>query len=481
MEKKQNIFLITIGVLCIVGVSLLYVWSTCCGPRYTVSKEQALRAESVVPILVLGSGPAGLSAALYGARANIKTLVLEGNKPGGALMETSYIENWPGAKKILGSKLIGELKEQARSFGAEYFADAAASVDTNEWPFTVTTEGGKTVRALTLIVTTGSTPKTLGIPGEKEFWGKGVTTCAVCDAPFHEGNDVVVIGGGDSAVEEALQLAPYAKTVTVLVRKDFMRAAASMQDRLQEVENIKVQFNSELVEIKGDDAGVTHVVIKNNTTDETSTKKVTGVFLAIGHFPNSQLVKDSLALDANGYITLVGRSQHTSLPGIFSAGDVADPKYKQAGYSAGNGSAAALDAISFLQDHGFNEAVFKQMEPNFFEPFLDEKLDLAVMTSVPQIQNVVKFSKGPVFVDFYADYCPSCMRMLPSVESVAAQLEGQATFVKVDIEQAKAIAEEYRVGAIPVMLVFKEGQLISRYNEAMSRKELVDFTKQFVS
>lgn len=480
MIKKQNIFLISCMAIAIALFSLVYVWTTRCKSQYSISKQQALEANQVVPILVLGSGPAGLSAALYGARANIKTLVLEGDKPGGALMETSYIENWPGAKKVLGSQLIGELKQQAQSFGAEFVSDTAQAIDTTDWPFTVTTANGKTIRALTIIVATGSTPKRLGIPGENEYWGKGVTTCAVCDAPFHKGNDVVVIGGGDSAVEESLQLASYAKMVTLLVRKDAMRAAASMQDRMREVANIKVAYNVELQEIKGNDAEVSEVVIKDNKTGQLSTKKVTGVFLAIGHDPNSDLFTHECMLDKNGYIIVEGRSQRTYLEGIFAAGDVADPTYKQAGYSAGAGSAAALDAVSFLQDHGFNESVFKQMEPNFFEPFLDEKIEVPVMESVAQLKNVLSFSKGPVLVDFFAEYCPSCMRMLPAVASVGAQFEGKATFVKVDVEQAKDIAEQYHVGAIPVMLVFKDGQVVARYNEAMTRKELVEFTEQFV-
>lgn len=483
MLQKQNIFLISCILAGLTIFSLVYVWNTRCKShrQYTISKELALDATNVVPMLILGSGPAGLSAALYGARANVKTLALEGNKPGGALMETSYIENWPGAKRVLGSQIIGQLKQQAQSFGAEFISDAAQSIDTTAWPFTVKTEGGKTIRALTVVVATGSTPKKLGVPGESEYWGKGVTTCAVCDAPFHKGNDVVVIGGGDSAIEEALQLAPYAKTVTILVRKDTMRAAASMQQRMKEVENITVEYNVALQEIKGNDTEVTEVVIKNTVTGELSTKKVTGVFLAIGHDPNSSLFAGSEEMrDNNGYINLLGRSQHTPLEGIFAAGDVADPTYKQAGYSAGAGTAAALDAVAFLQDHGFNESVFKQMEPHFFEPFLEEKIEVPLMGSLAQLKNVLTYSKGPVFVDFFAEYCPSCMRMLPAVASVGAQYEGKATFVKVDVEQVKEIADEYHVGAIPVLLVFKGGQLVARYNEAMTRKELAEYVAQFI-
>ena len=480
MVKKQNIFLLSCLAFVIIGFSLVYVWTTGCKSQVTVTVDLALDASDVVPILILGSGPAGLSAALYGARAKIKTLVLEGNKPGGALMETSEIANWPGSKQVLGSQIISQLKAQAQSFGAEFFSDTAQKVDLSSWPFTVTTEGGKTIRALTIIVATGSTPKKVGVPGEQEYFGKGVTTCAICDAWFHKGNDVVVIGGGDSAVEESLQLAPHAKTVTILVRKDTMRAAASMQDRMKAVANIHVEYNVELQEIKGNDAGVTEVVIKNVKSGEITTKKVTGVFLAIGHDPNSQLFTNQCLVDKNGYIQLVGRTQKTSLEGIFAAGDVADPIYKQAGYSAGAGTAAALDAVAFLQEHGFNEAVFKRMEPHFFEPFLDGKIEIPVIGTLAQLKNVLSFSKGPVFVDFFAEYCPSCMRMLPALASVGAQFEGKATFVKVDVEHAKEIAEEYHIGTIPVMLVFKGGQLAVRYNQAMNRKELVEFTEQFI-
>ena len=206
--------------------------------RYDLTKLEG--KENVYPMVIIGSGPAGLSAGLYGARAKKKTLVIEGNKPGGLLTETSYVENWPGFKAILGKDLMKELKEQAAHFGASFLEDTVEKVNFSQWPFEINTEDGKTIYAMTVIIATGASPSPLNVPGEKEFWGKGVTTCAICDAPFYDDKSVVVVGGGDSAVAEAIQLAAYASKITILVRKDKMRAAATNQDLL--ADSLRFQY-----------------------------------------------------------------------------------------------------------------------------------------------------------------------------------------------------------------------------------------------
>lgn len=454
------------------GASAL-IWHWRSQPSFNMQK--ALQASEVVPLVIIGSGPAALSAGLYGARAKIKTVVIAGNERGGALTKTSYIENWPGRTKILGTDLMNDLQEQVQQFGVEIINDTVVKVDFNVWPFELITENGKVLRALTVIIATGSTPRTLGIPGEKEYWGKGVTTCAVCDAPFHKDKEVIVIGGGDSAIEEAVQLASYAKKVTILVRGSSMRAAGSMQDRLHEYPSIEVKFNSQVRSVIGDGSQVTGAEVFDSKTDTLTTMPVSGVFLAIGHDPNSTLFKSFLKIDPEGTITMVDRTQATSKKGVFAAGDVTDHRYRQAGVAAGDGIKAALDAVAFLQEQGFTTNIAAQFEKRYVPGIPEERAEIPQMKTVAEIKEIIDAAQGLVVIDFYAPFCPSCMRMLPAVESVAHQFAQEVAFLKVDTSVSPEIAQEYHVPTIPCILVFKDKQLIARYNQSMSRKQLEEF------
>ena len=222
------------------------------------------------------------------------------------------------------------------------------------WPFRIITEGGQTIHALSVTISTGANPRKLNIPGEDAYWGSGVTSCATCDAPFFKGEEVVVIGGGDSAVEEAMQLSKYASQVTVLVRSNKMRAASRMQNRLKEYKNVAVHYNLSPKEIVGDGTKVTGIKLHNSVTQKDSVMPISGVFLATGHDPNTKLFECQISLTKTGHIELDTRTQQTSMPGVFAAGDVADNRYRQAIVSAGDGVKAALDAIQFLQEIGLN-------------------------------------------------------------------------------------------------------------------------------
>lgn len=445
-----------------------------------ISHELAQSAQNVIPVVVIGSGPAGLTAGMYGARFGYKTLIIAGNKPGGALTETTWVENWAGIDKQMGPDIVANLQQQADRFGAEFLYDAVASVDFSTWPFTITTEDGINLKALSVIIASGSSPRTLGVPGEKEYWGKGVTTCAVCDAPFHKNKDVIVVGGGDSAVEESLQVSPYARSVTVLVRGDSMRAAASMQERLKAVDNITVLYNTQIQKIIGNGNEVTDVEMINTKTDKVTTKPVSGVFLAIGHNPNSQVFKDQIALDDNNYIVTLGRSQHTTVAGVFAAGDVQDPVYKQANASVGYGTNAAIDANAFLQDHGFNKDVLASLEQNYFEVFMQDRVEVKQVSDLAELNRLIETTQGCLVIDYYAPTCPSCMRMLPAVEAVASQFKDKVTFVKVDTSEALEIAREFKVKSIPLMMVYCNGSLSARNNQAMTKQELIEFVSRFI-
>ena len=336
-----------------------------------INRENLKDKKNIVPVVILGSGTAGLSAALYTARASLYTLVFQGAKPGGKLTTTRYVENWPGTKKMLGTELIDQVRAQAQTFGALMVNGSVKAVDLSSWPFVLTTDEDVKLHALTVIIATGAQPRRLEVPGDQEYFAHGVSACAVCDAPYFKGKDVVVVGGGDSAVEQATLLVSYAKTVTMLVRGDKMRAAPVMQKRLASMPKITVLYNTEITKIVGRDKPtkeVTAVELINNKSKQTVRKSISGVFLAIGHDPATQLFKNNITLDKEGYIELATRSQETSVPGVYAAGDVANKVYRLAGVAAGDGIKAALDGIKFLQELGFTENFAQKIERSYYIP-----------------------------------------------------------------------------------------------------------------
>jgi len=449
--------------------------------------EKALELENVVPVAIVGSGPAGLSAALYIARAGMKAFLFGGPTPCGQLTQTTFIENWPGREKVLGIDLMFDIKRQAELFGACIINDTITYVDFSTWPFTMRTEEGREFKALSVILATGAHPKTLSIPGEKKYWGKGVTTCAVCDAPFFLDKDVVVVGGGDSAAEEAFELASYARKVTVIVRGESMRAAVAMQKRMFAFDNIEVQYNKQLKGIYGDDNGVTSIDVYDSKLHTLENRAIDGVFLAIGHTPNSEVFKKDLKVDDQGYLVMTGRSQAASIPGVFAAGELQDPTYRQAAVAAGEGIKAALDASSFLYENGFNTKVGQALEQNFFETFSDESIQLQDITLLAEFEKYVLHQKGVVVIDFYSKTCPGCVKMLPSLESLAHHMKDKVSIVKCNISNATEIRRELKnnlglpVKTVPTIFIFKDGRFVARTSELMSRKELFSFVQQYIT
>lgn len=443
--------------------------------------RDAVGKPNLVPVVIVGSGPAGLSAALYTCRANFQTLVIEGKEPGGQLTKTSYVENWPGIKRRLGHQAIATLREQAQSFGAEFLPDFVERVDLSSWPFVVYTKGGLQLHAMTLMIGTGATPRYLGIKGEKEYWGNGVTACAICDAPLYKGDEVVVVGGGDAAVEEAIQLASYAKKITVLVRKGKMRATWAMQDRLKGYPNISIIYNVEIQEILGDGDFVTGVRLLNSETGEISDFSTHGVFLAIGRIPNSQIFSDFLDVDSTTHILVKGRSQATSKSGVFAAGDVADPTYKQAGIAAGDGIKAGIDISRYLADLGLSEIFLPELKPYLFKGGEDGNAvdKLESISTEKDFENKVINSEQAVVLDFFTEYCPSCLQMLPKIAHIAKGFNNKIKVYKVDAEQAEALTKRLGVAKVPSLLLFKNGELVKRYTREMSREEIQLLFEEF--
>lgn len=438
--------------------------------------------KNIVPIAVIGAGPAGLSAALYGARAGTHTVVFAGPTPGGQLTGTSDIENWPGVPKSQGVAVMNTLKEQAQTFGAQYILDTVTSADLSSWPFKLRTADGELVHALSIIIATGARPRLLNVEGELRYWGKGVTTCAVCDAPYYKDGDVMVIGGGDSAAEEAMQLAPYARSITVLVRSSAMRASAIMQDRLKQYPNITIQYHKEVKKILGDDQHVTAVEILDTATGQLSTLPIDGVFLAIGHVPNTQMFVSQLELDDQSLIKTLCPTQQTSVKGVFAAGEVIDGRYRQAGVAAGDGIKAALDALEFLRSIGLTEQQSDELAPQFFNITKGPKAPpLAKITSEQELEQNVLNAKGIVVLDFYADYCPSCLAMMPAMQEIAQEFSAEAAFYKLDAGVCQDICKRLFVTSLPTVLIFKDGTLIARYNKAMNKQELRDMVQALLA
>jgi thioredoxin reductase (NADPH) len=308
-------------------------------------------ADDVRDVIVVGSGPAGYTAALYLARAELKPLVFEGITSGGALMLTTEVENFPGfTDGIMGPELMEGMRKQAERFGAELVTDDVTAMDLTQ-PIKTVTVSGVEHKARAVVLAMGSAYKMLGVPGEERLMGRGVSACATCDGFFFRGQDIAVVGGGDTAMEEATFLTRFASSVDVLHRRDSLRASKVMQERAFANDKIRFHWNTGVDEVLGDDK-VSGLTIRNLETDETSTLDVTGFFVAIGHEPRSGLVKGQVDLDAEGYVLVKDRSTETNLDGVFAAGDLVDHVYRQAITAAGSGCAAALDAERWLAERG---------------------------------------------------------------------------------------------------------------------------------
>ncbi len=302
-----------------------------------------------IKCLIIGSGPAAYTAAIYAARANMNPVIIEGLQPGGQLTTTTDVENFPGYPSgITGTEMMEDLRKQAERFGTEIRSGLITEVDFSQRPFKLKGDSKIEIEAETVIIATGATARYLGLESEENFKGRGVSACATCDGFFYRGKNVAVVGGGDSAAEEATYLAGLAKKVYLIIRKDYMRASKVMIERVEKTENIEVLYQHVTKEVLGDDMGVTGALLHNGKTDEDVKIDIDGFFLAIGHVPNSAPFKKYIDTDDTGYIKTIPGTAKTNVPGVFACGDVQDSHYQQAITAAGSGCKAAIDAEKFL-------------------------------------------------------------------------------------------------------------------------------------
>ena len=416
------------------------------------------------PVVILGSGVAALTSATYLARGGITPIVISGAAMGGAITQSHCIQNWPGELSITGLDLSEKIREQAEVNGAVILAEEVVSVDFSRRPFLIRTKPlfgqgeEKLYKTNACIIGLGAVPKKLGIPGESGadgYWSRGVYSCAVCDGSLYKDGEVAVVGGGDSALTEALYLSGVAKKVHLIVRGNQFRAVEV--ERIQEVlslPNITVHYGTTVEEIKGDAERVTHLLLQQSEGKKLSLLRVDALFLAIGALPNTQLFQGQLDLDSSGYIQLT-TNQQTSVEGVYAIGDVADPEFKQAVSAAGDGAKAALQAQKFVaRERGTKQPVIAK------QPHLDQVIEV---NSLAQFEAELKSALGPIFVDFYSEQCPPCRAFSPTYESWAREWGGKIKFLKVSPEKTHELFIRYQIRAVPTLLILDgEGRVIRK-------------------
>ncbi len=493
---RKKCFLIIISFLAVISfIFFIFLNNFFCDTIFNYKKKQNkqkkmnILCENTATTIVIGSGPGGLAAALYAKRFGGIVFVFEGENPGGQLMGTGIVENWPGIYNLSGPEIINESKKQVVESGAIFINDSVGEIDVSEYPYKVITESGKVYFTYSIVIATGSSPKKLNCDGEQEFWGKGVSTCAICDAPLYKNKKVAVVGGGDSACEEAMQLSTYAEFVYVLVRTGKMRASLVMQDRVLKNEKIKILYNTELVAINGHEKVSEIKIMKNKKTESL---EVDGVFIAIGHISNTEFIKDKIYCDENGLIICRGRTQETSVGGIYAVGDVAN-NYRQAGIASGEGIKAAIEAYRFLQEKGIDDNFiknnFKSFESkscengvcklNFYEKKDLEPENEIKFKNIVKIKNMKEFfelkeklEEDPYLIDCGTSYCPSCRKIENSFEEYLLE-NNSIPVLSITIDSVDGAYDYFNdINAVPTIILINKKDEIDRFVGFRKSKEI---------
>lgn len=489
-----------------ISVLFLSLFFTGCGEKkdapvtkQTIDVAALLKQDpSIEPVVVIGGGIAGLTAANYLLQANVPCLVLGGPKPGGALAQSDSVRNWPGIFDAPGVAITDSLKDQAERNGAQIEAKSLISIDTKQQPFvlTVQDESGRqeTIKTLSCIIAMGTTPNYLGIPGEQEYWGYGVSNCAVCDGALFKNEIVAVVGGGDSAMVEASYLASIAKHVFVLVRGDGPRASDKRKvKQVKALPNVTFMYNTVVSAIRGDGKVITHLELAD-TKSETAKQNldIDGLFLAIGSTPNTKIFTDQIKCDATGYLSLV-KGQETSIEGIFAAGDICDPFVKQAVTASSMGCQAALQAKEYLDKIGYSAAAAGLSQAIVERSLVDvEKLrsekmpasaQALVLTidSLEAAKTLIKECRNRLLVvDIYDKYCIPCQKMAPIFASCAQDYVSKVTFAKLNVSDksidvgqfTRLVGSSEEITQVPTFLFIRKGKVVLRKSESMTKEAL---------
>ena len=431
---------------------------------------------TVENLVIIGSGPAGYTAAIYAGRANLKPVVFEGFEagglPGGQLMTTTEVENFPGFPAgITGPQLMDKMKAQAERWGAELYTEDVILVDLSQRPFTVRSSE-REFKTNSIVIATGATAKRLGLPSEHTFWSRGISACAICDGatPIFHGAELAVIGAGDSAAEEAIYLTKYGDTVNLLVRSDKMRASKAMQDRVLSNSKIKVHWNTEAVDIFGDENHMQGIKVRNNKTGEESNLAAKGLFYAIGHTPNTSLFKGQLDLDDVGYVVTKGSSVETSIEAVYAVGDVQDHEFRQAITAAGSGCMGAMLAERWLSAQGLLQEFSQKPENNELKPQEEEKttadteedFDINATRHIGSyaLRKIFHDGDRPLMVKYVSPGCGPCHTLKPILNKVVDEFDGKIHFVEIDIDKDREIAQQANVTGTPTVQIFKDKELL---------------------
>ncbi len=445
---------------------------------------------TVENLVIIGSGPAGYTAAIYAARANLKPVVFEGFQdgglPGGQLMTTTEVENFPGFPEgITGPQLMERMKAQAERWGAELYTEDVTFVDLSQRPFIVRSEE-REVRTHSLVIATGATAKRLGLASETVFWSHGISACAICDGatPIFHGAPLAVVGGGDSAAEEAVYLTKYGDHVHLLVRREQMRASKAMQDRVLNNPRITVHWNTEPLDVFGENGRMTGVRVRDTKTGEERDLQVKGLFYAIGHTPNTSLFKGQLELDEVGYIVTKPGSVETSVEGVYAAGDVQDHEFRQAITAAGTGCMAAMLAERWLSVNALIQEYHQQMPSSETPPVavLTEEKTTATPEEVFNINNtrheggyalrkLFHDSDRLLMVKYVSPTCGPCHTLKPILNKVVDEFDGKIHFIEIDITKDPDIAENAQVTGTPTLQLFKDKELLEHIQGVKQKSE----------
>ncbi|MEQ8998053.1 MAG: thioredoxin-disulfide reductase [Coleofasciculus sp. B1-GNL1-01] len=451
---------------------------------------------TVENLVIIGSGPAGYTAAIYAARANLKPVMFEGFQagglPGGQLMTTTDVENFPGFPEgITGPQLMERMKAQAERWGTECYTEDVTSVDLSRRPFIIRSDE-REVQAHSIVIATGATAKRLGLPSEDQFWSHGISACAICDGatPIFHGQSLAVVGGGDSAAEEAVYLTKYGDHVHLLVRRDQLRASKTMQDRVLNNPNITVHWNTQAVDVFGENGRMSGVKLRNTQTGEESDLQVKGLFYAIGHTPNTSLFQGQLDLDDVGYVITKPGSVETSVEGVYAAGDVQDHEFRQAVTAAGTGCMAAMLAERWLSANNLIQEYHQKPDSEPPTQTTDEKptADTEATFDINKTQHVGGYALRKLFhesdrlimVKYVSPNCGPCHTLKPILNKVVDEYEGKIHFVEVDIEAEPEIAENAMVTGTPTVQFFKDKEIVDQLKGLKQKSEYRQMIEKYL-
>ncbi|NGX34154.1 MAG: Thioredoxin reductase [Candidatus Anoxychlamydiales bacterium] len=424
-------------------------------------KKHEIVKENEYSTVILGGGIGALTSGIYLARAGYKPLIIEGDLPGGLITQSYSVENWPGEIQITGNDLVNKIKDQAIKNGCTILSNEVIDVDFSKKPIVITLKdlySNKTqkIKASSCVIAMGTSSNYLNIKGEKDYWGRGVSNCAVCDGSFYKDKKVAIVGGGDAAVVEANYLSNLAGQVYIIVRKDKMRAKDKEKIKaLAQKKNIKIIYNANVTAINGDDKNVTSIDVLDNKNQKKSKIDLDGLFLAIGSTPNSKVFQNKLKLDQAGYIRVFD-GLSTSTNGIFAIGDIIDPVYKQAITAAGDGAKAAISCQKYLEENAnqnINNSVKLASEST--QVFSSKVVEI---TSLKEFEKELSSSDTPIIVDFYASWCRPCQRIAPLLENGAKILSGKVKILKVNVDKLRDISSKYQIKSMPTIIVFDRDQ-----------------------